>query len=80
METKCRICLQNSECCFRLDDRLEERFIWEAINAIADVCVRIGDQFPQSICLSCSQSLEQAIKFKHEVERSDQKLHGSDFE
>lgn len=69
-----------SECRFRLDDRLEELFIWEAINAIADVCVTIGDPFPQWICLSCSHSLEQAIKFKSEVEKSDKILHRNDFE
>lgn len=79
-EPKCRICLQNSECPFKIDDRLEERLIWEAINEIANVFVSLGDPFPQWICLGCSQNLEQAIKFKDEVERSDRNLHSNDFE
>lgn len=79
-DNKCRICLQNSECRFKLDDKLEERCIWEALNAIAEVCVALGDGFPQWICLNCSQSLEQALRFKNEVEKSDKLLHNNDFE
>lgn len=79
-EMQCRICLQYVDCTFKLDDTVKERFIWEALNSIASVSIAVDDPFPQSVCWSCFDKLDQAVQFQLEVERSDKVLHSNDIE
>lgn len=79
-ETQCRICLQYVDCVFKLDDKVKKRFIWEALNNIANVSIAVGDSFPQLICRTCFDKLDQVVEFQLEVEWSDNVLHSNDIE
>lgn len=70
-ETQCRVCLQCIDCTFKLDDKVKEWFIWEALNNIANVSIAVGDSLPQSICCTCFNTLDLTIGFKLEIENSE---------
>lgn len=80
MNGQCRICLHHIDCRFNLEDKIRNRFIWEALNSLAKVTITIGDPFPQSICVTCFNRLDYALQFQVEVEKSDKTLHGNDIE
>lgn len=79
-ETQCRVCLQYVDCTFKLDDTVRERRIWEALSSIANVSIAVGDSFPQSVCWTCFDKLDQAVQFQLEVEKSDKVLHKNEIE
>lgn len=79
-EIQCRICLEYIDCMFKLDDKVKNRLIWEAINSIANVSIAVGDPYSQKICWSCFDKLDHAIQFQQEVEKSDRILHSNDIE
>lgn len=76
-ETQCRICLRYIDCVYKMDDKIHERFIWEALNSIANVSIAADDPFSQKICWTCFDKLDHAIQFQQEVEKSDQTLRGN---
>lgn len=78
--TQCRICLQHVYCTFKLDDKIKDRCIWEALNSVADVTITVEDSFPQKVCRGCFDKLEEALQFQAEVEYSDMVLHSNDIE
>lgn len=78
--SQCRICLQYIDCTIKLNDKVRDRFIWQALNSIANVSIAITDAFPQTVCLPCFDKLDLVLQFQVEVEESDKILHGNDIE
>lgn len=73
-EKQCRTCLQMKKCSFKLNDKVKERFIWEALKSIANISISVGDGWTQWICKSCYEKLNDTIEFQLEIEKNDKFL------
>lgn len=77
VDSQCRICLGldvKKHLLVPISTELEENKLYEFINKISTVNIRLEDDLPQSICLSCLAKVEQTLAFKRLIEESDSKL------
>lgn len=73
----CRICLRydkESKKCLSIFESYNGCSLFEKINSIANVNIRIGDGLPEKICPDCLLQLETAVSFKQTCEASNKIL------
>lgn len=73
MERICRVCLNNSDTLveiFNEGQNDEEISLAEMLNECAECKIKIDDELPKMICLTCSLDAQRAFKFKRRYEQS----------
>lgn len=68
----CRVCLDSEQNdCVHLAEKYQEFVLYEFINNITNLNIRLSDGFPDKICKLCYSLLKTAIDFKEKCEASD---------
>lgn len=68
----CRVCLEPQQNdCISLSEKYQDFILYEFINTITNLKIRLSDGLPDKICKSCYSQLISSIDFKEKCEASD---------
>ncbi|XP_023952827.2 zinc finger protein 54-like [Bicyclus anynana] len=67
----CRVCLDSRDVFVSLSETYQDFVLYEFINNLTNLNIRLSDGFPDKICDSCYSILKSSIDFKEKCESSD---------
>ncbi|XP_013144338.1 PREDICTED: zinc finger protein 485 [Papilio polytes] len=77
----CRVCLKRGTEKFKsLFDKFKRLSLFDHINVLTNIDIKLNDGLPDTICLTCYDELETAINFKEKCENANSILKNTDLD